>query len=37
MSRDIKLYLDDILESIERIKQYAHGLDEKSLASDYKI
>ena len=34
MSRDPRVYLEDILESIRRIKAYVTGLDEDRLAAD---
>lgn len=32
MKRDIGLYLDDILESIEKIEDYTHGLSEEEFS-----
>jgi uncharacterized protein with HEPN domain len=34
MSRDPRVYLEDVLESIRRINTYVTGLDEERLASD---
>jgi uncharacterized protein with HEPN domain len=34
MSRDPRVYLEDVLESIRRINVYVVGLDEKGLAAD---
>ena len=36
MPRDHRIYLDDILHAIERIKEYTADLDEESFASDRK-
>jgi len=36
MSRDYRLYLDDILEAIKQIRSYVEGQDEKSFANDRK-
>jgi len=36
MSRDYGLYLDDILESIDRISEYVQGMDENDFSSDRK-
>jgi uncharacterized protein with HEPN domain len=36
MLRDYRLFLDDILEAIERINTYCLGLDEKGFQSDLK-
>ena len=36
MSRDYRLYLDDILESIDRIGEYVQGMDEEAFGSDRK-
>ena len=32
MQRDIGLYLDDILESIEKIEEYTHDLSEEEFS-----
>jgi len=34
MSRDPRVYLEDVLESIRRIKTYVSGIDQESLAAD---
>jgi uncharacterized protein with HEPN domain len=34
MSRDARVYLEDILESIRRIKTYTAGVDQEGLAAD---
>jgi uncharacterized protein with HEPN domain len=34
MSRDPRVYLEDVLESIRRIKTYVHGIDQESLGAD---
>ncbi len=34
MSRDPRVYLEDVLESIRRINTYITGLDEERLAAD---
>ncbi len=34
MSRDPRVYLEDVLESIRRINAYVTGLDEERLAAD---
>ena len=34
MSRDPRVYLEDVLESIRRINTYVTGLDEERLAAD---
>ena len=36
MPRDYKLQLDDILEAIERIKQYTSDMSEEAFALDHK-
>ncbi len=36
MPRDYKLQLDDILEAIERIKQYTRDMSEEAFALDHK-
>ena len=36
MSRDYRLYLDDILEAINRIGEYVQGMDEEAFGSDRK-
>jgi len=36
MHRDYRLYLDDILEAIDRIQEYVEGLDEDTFSSDKK-
>jgi uncharacterized protein with HEPN domain len=36
MHRDYRLYLDDILLSIERIEEYTHVLDRERFAGDAK-
>lgn len=36
MSRDVRLYLDDIRESCEKIARYSQGLDFEEFASDEK-
>jgi uncharacterized protein with HEPN domain len=36
MSRDYRLYLDDILEAIKQIRSYIEGLDEKSFVNNRK-
>lgn len=37
MKRDTKLYLEDILESINLIEEYAKGTDEDHLQNDPKL
>jgi len=34
MSRDPRVYLEDVLESIRRINTYVAGLDEERLSAD---
>jgi uncharacterized protein with HEPN domain len=34
MPRDVRLYLDDILEAIARIEAYVQGLDQDGFSSD---
>lgn len=34
MRRDYRLYLDDILEAIDRIHDYVHDMDEDAFVSD---
>ena len=34
MRRDYRLYLDDILDAIKRIRDYVRGMDYKSFSSD---
>ena len=34
MPRDHRLYLDDILEAISRIREYTEGLDYESFRQD---
>jgi len=34
MRRDYRLYLDDILEAIDRIREYVKGMDENAFGSD---
>ncbi len=36
MPRDYRLYLDDILEAIERIREYTTGMDYEALTRDRK-
>jgi uncharacterized protein with HEPN domain len=36
MHRDYRLYLDDILEAIDRISEYVHGMDGDAFGSDRK-
>ena len=36
MRRDYGLYLDDILEAIDRIGEYVQGIDESAFSSDRK-
>jgi uncharacterized protein with HEPN domain len=36
MSRDFRLYLDDILEAIERIQEYTQSMDYSLFAEDRK-
>jgi len=36
MSRDFRLYLDDILDAINQIQTYVAGLDERDFAADRK-
>jgi len=36
MHRDFRLYLDDILSSINRVREYVHGLDRESFIGDSK-
>jgi uncharacterized protein with HEPN domain len=36
MSRDYRLYLDDILEAIDRIREYVQDMDEEAFVSDRK-
>lgn len=37
MRRDLRLYLDDILESIELIAHYTHGLTEAEFLDDPQV
>ena len=36
MHRDYRLYLDDILDSIDRIREYIQGMDDDAFGSDRK-
>lgn len=36
MKRDPRLYLDDILDSVNRIEEYTEGLNFEAFAMDYK-
>lgn len=36
MRRDLRLYVDDILQSIDRIERYTKGMDHNEFASDEK-
>jgi len=36
MPRDLRLYLDDILEAIHQIRSYMEGLDEEAFSTDRK-
>jgi uncharacterized protein with HEPN domain len=36
MPRDYRLYLDDIVEAIKRIRNYTGGMDHKAFSSDLK-
>jgi len=36
MHRDYRLYLDDILEAIDRIREYVQGMDAEAFSSDRK-
>jgi uncharacterized protein with HEPN domain len=36
MSRDHRLYLDDIAEAIRRIREFTHGMDLESFKADIK-
>lgn len=36
MSRDYRLYLDDIIEAIDRISEYVKGMDYEAFAADQK-
>lgn len=36
MPRDYRLYLDDILEAIDRIREYVQGMDAEAFSSDRK-
>lgn len=36
MHRDYRLFLEDIIESIQRIRDYTKGMDEKSFSKDNK-
>jgi uncharacterized protein with HEPN domain len=36
MHRDYRLYLDDILEAIDRINEYVRGMDDEAFGSDRK-
>lgn len=36
MSRDYKVYLEDILKAIDKIQKYTSGLDKDKLAADEK-
>jgi uncharacterized protein with HEPN domain len=36
MHRDYGLYLDDILEAIDRIREYVQGMDAEAFSSDRK-
>lgn len=37
MKRDFRVYIDDILESIERIKEYTKNLSEEKFAKEIQI
>ena len=37
MKRDIRLYFDDILESIEKIEEYTKGLTEKKFSRNSQL
>ena len=37
MKRSVLLYLEDILESIEKIEEYTKGLDEDDFKEDFKL
>src|SRR3989344_4549375 len=37
MQRDIGLYLDDILESIEKIEEYTHDLSEEEFSRNTEV
>lgn len=37
MKRDIRVFLDDILESIERIKEYTKGISYEEFYNDVKL
>jgi uncharacterized protein with HEPN domain len=37
MTRDIKVYLDDILESIEKIREYLNGVSENEFQESVQI
>jgi uncharacterized protein with HEPN domain len=36
MHRDYRLYLDDIMEAINRIREYVRGMDNETFGSDRK-
>ena len=36
MHRDYRLYLDDILEAIDRIREYVQGMNDEAFSSDRK-
>ena len=36
MRRDYRLYLDDILDAIKKIREYVRGMDYKNFSSDMK-
>lgn len=37
MTRDVRLYIEDILDSIEKIEQYTKTIDEQDFLADTKI
>jgi uncharacterized protein with HEPN domain len=37
MTRDVRLYLEDILDSISKIERYIHGVDEQRFVDDVQL
>lgn len=37
MKRDLRLYLDDILESVERVQEYTMGVTEEQFSHDVEL
>lgn len=37
MTRDLRLYIEDILDSIEKVEQYTRAIDEHEFLADTKV